>query len=101
MKNSLILAISLVLGLVPAMAKNLSFETYKQKPKLVVVVVIDQFRSDFLTRYQKDFQPASALGFNHMMSTGAYFAQSTYGIMQAMTCPGHAMILSGSYPAQT
>lgn len=101
MKNSLLLVIAIVLGLLPVQAKNFSFETYKQKPKLVVVVVIDQFRSDFLTRYQKDFQPASALGFNHMMSTGAYFAQSTYGIMQAMTCPGHAMILSGSYPAQT
>ncbi|WP_409478511.1 alkaline phosphatase family protein [Pseudobdellovibrio sp. HCB154] len=101
MKNSLFLVIAIVLGLVPAMAKNLSFETYKQKPKLVVVVVIDQFRSDFLTRYQKDFMPESKLGFNHMMSTGAYFAQSSYGIMQAMTCPGHAMILSGSYPAQT
>ncbi|MCM2354205.1 MAG: alkaline phosphatase family protein [Pseudobdellovibrio sp.] len=101
MKNSLLLVIAIVIGLVPAMAKNLSFETYKQKPKLVVVVVIDQFRSDFLTRYQKDFMPASSLGFNHMMNTGAYFAQSTYGILQAMTCPGHAMILTGSYPAQT
>ena len=105
MKNNLLLAIYFVLGLTvltsPVLAKNLSFETYKQKPKLVVVVVIDQFRSDFLMRYQKDFMPASSLGFNHMMGTGAYFAQSTYGILQAMTCPGHAMILSGSYPAQT
>ncbi|AZZ38103.1 hypothetical protein CIK05_15275 [Bdellovibrio sp. qaytius] len=106
MKNTLIAAAFLIVGALslptsPVFAKSLSFETYKQKPKLVVVVVIDQFRSDFLTRYQKDFMPASSLGFNHMMSTGAYFAQSTYGIMQAMTCPGHAMILSGSYPAQT
>jgi predicted AlkP superfamily pyrophosphatase or phosphodiesterase len=101
MKNTLIIAAFLIAGALPSFAKSLSFETYKQKPKLVVVVVIDQFRSDFLTRYQKDFMPASSLGFNHMMSTGAYFAQSTYGIMQAMTCPGHAMILSGSYPAQT
>lgn len=101
MKNNLIIATFIILGSLPAFAKSLSFETYKQKPKLVVVVVIDQFRSDFLNRYQKDFMPAASLGFNHMMSTGAYFAQSTYGIMQAMTCPGHAMILSGSYPAQT
>lgn len=101
MKNNLLLAAILIFGFLPAGAKSLNFETYKQKPKLVVVVVIDQFRSDFLTRYQKDFMPSSSLGFNHMMSTGAYFAQSTYGILQAMTCPGHAMILSGSYPAQT
>lgn len=91
----------LLVSTISAEAKSLSFETYKQKPKLVVVVVIDQFRSDFLSRYQKEFMPASELGFNHMMTTGAYFAQSNYGILQAMTCPGHAMILSGSYPAQT
>lgn len=79
----------------------MAFSTYKKKPKLVVVLVIDQFRSDFLSRLQKDFLPTNELGFNHLMQTGAYFAQSQYGILQSMTCPGHAMILTGSYPAQT
>lgn len=82
-------------------SKPMSFATYKNKPKLVVVVVIDQFRADFLSRLQKDFLSESKLGFNHLMQTGAYFAQSNYNVLQAMTCPGHAMILSGSYPAQT
>ncbi len=82
-------------------SKPMPFSVYKNKPKLVVVVVIDQFRADFLSRLQKQFLPASQLGFNHLMQTGAYFAQSNYGILQSMTCPGHAMILSGSYPSQT
>lgn len=82
-------------------AVAISFSTYKQKPKLVVVFVIDQFRADFLARFQKDFEPIGKMGFNFLMNDGAYFPQSRYDILQAMTCPGHAMILTGSYPAQT
>lgn len=84
-----------------ASSEPLTFDRYQKKPKLVIVFVIDQFRSDFLSRYQKDFRSVADLGFNYLMQNGAYFPQSNYEILQAMTCPGHAMILSGSHPAQT
>mgnify|MGYP001311874517 CR=1 FL=1 len=74
------------------------------KPKLVLVLVYDQFRADFLTRFEKDFLPPikqkKVGGFRYLMEKGAYFPFAEYEILQAMTCPGHAMILTGSYPKQ-
>lgn len=99
-KNIGILVGSILIS-VNVFAKAMTFANYKNKPKLVVVIVIDQFRADFLSRMQKEFLPETQLGFNYLMQKGAYFAQSNYGILQSMTCPGHAMILTGSYPAQT
>jgi hypothetical protein len=76
-----------------------------KRPKLVVVVVIDQFRADYLLRFEKRFLPAHGKngelgGFAYLMSRGAYFPMAQYGILQSMTCPGHATILTGAYPYQ-
>jgi predicted AlkP superfamily pyrophosphatase or phosphodiesterase len=84
----------------------ISLKTFQQKPKLVVVMVVDQFRADYLTRFQRRFLPAKAKdgspgGYNYLMSSGAYFPFAEYDALQCMTGPGHAMILSGSYPYQT
>lgn len=67
------------------------------RPKLVVVMVIDQFRADYLSRFQKEFGKD---GFRALMREGAHFPTAEYDIMQSMTAPGHATILSGAYPYQ-
>lgn len=67
------------------------------KPKLIVVVVIDQFRADYLSRYQSLF---GKNGFNALIRDGAYFPYGEYDVLQAMTGPGHATVLSGAYPYQ-
>jgi predicted AlkP superfamily pyrophosphatase or phosphodiesterase len=77
-----------------------------KKPKLIVVLIIDQFRADYLTRFKERFLPAnnkagSLGGFNYLMSKGSYFPYAQYDILQSMTGPGHATILSGSYPYQS
>lgn len=63
-------------------------------PKLVVVIVIDQFRADYLKRFQSYFGKG---GFNLFLRRGADLTEARYlhGITQ--TCPGHAVILTGSY----
>src|SRR5215510_12575291 len=43
---------------------------YDGHPKLVVVIVIDQFRGDYLERYRDRFGDA---GFRILMDRGAYF----------------------------
>jgi len=77
----------------------------KNRPKLVLVIAIDQFRSDYLTRFQDRFLPASANskvgGFGYLMKKGAYFPFGQYDMLQNMTGPGHATILSGAYPYQS
>lgn len=77
-----------------------------KKPKLIVLLVIDQFRADYLTRFKERFLPAkngngSIGGFNYLISNGAYFPYAQYDILQSMTGPGHATLLSGSYPYQS
>ena len=77
-----------------------------KKPKLIVLLVIDQFRADYLTRFNDRFLPAknksgAVGGFNYLMNEGAYFPFAEYDILQSMTGPGHATILTGSYPYQS
>jgi len=67
------------------------------RPKLVVVIVIDQFRSDDLSRFDSKF---SDDGFRALTSEGAYYPYGEYEVLHSMTGPGHATILSGAYPYQ-
>lgn len=76
-----------------------------KRPRLIVVLVIDQFRADYLTRFESRFLPpkgagGSLGGFRYLMSSGAYYPFGEYEILQNMTGPGHATVLTGSYPYQ-
>jgi hypothetical protein len=68
------------------------------RPKLAVVIVIDQFRVDFLSRFRPYF---SSGGFNRFLRRGASFSRAAYDHAVTLTCPGHAVILTGSYPSRT
>jgi predicted AlkP superfamily pyrophosphatase or phosphodiesterase len=73
------------------------------RPKLILVLVIDQFRADYLTRFESSFLPPSLGkgqigGFRYLMQKGAYFPYGQYDILQSMTGPGHSTILTGAYP---
>src|SRR5689334_15204025 len=50
------------------------------KPRLVVVISVDQFRADYLTRYADLFAPAEARGrvggFKYLMTRGAWFVDA-------------------------
>lgn len=79
-------------------------EKTQGRPKLVLLLVIDQFRADYLTRFEKHFIPAhqgpTVGGFRYLMNEGAYFPLAEYDMLQCMTGPGHATLLSGAYPYQ-
>lgn len=68
-----------------------------KRPRLVVFIVIDQFRADYLSRFQSQFRKD---GFMALIGNGAYFPYGEYDILQSMTCPGHATVLTGAYPYQ-
>jgi predicted AlkP superfamily pyrophosphatase or phosphodiesterase len=71
---------------------------FQDRPKLIVAIVIDQFRADYLTRFEKKFLPAERKGFRFLMQEGAYFPVGSYEILQCITGPGHATIMSGAFP---
>jgi hypothetical protein len=67
---------------------------YDAHPKLIVVIVIDQFRGDYLERYHDQFV---AGGFRVFMDRGAYFTDCNYDYANTRTAPGHATLFTGSY----
>lgn len=67
------------------------------KPKLVVVLVIDQMRYDSLERFRPLFAEG---GFKRLMRQGARFENAHHDFAPTFTAPGHATIATGSYPSQ-
>ncbi len=61
------------------------------KPRLVVVLSIDQMRYDYLVR----FKPLFTGGFKTLIERGAVFSNARYRHANCETGPGHSVILSG------
>ena len=74
-----------------------SFETaFPDKPKLVVGIVVDQMRYDFLYRYAGKY---SSGGFKRLMNEGFNCRNNHYDYAPTVTAAGHAAIFTGSIPA--
>jgi hypothetical protein len=69
--------------------------SFPRRPKLVLILVIDQFRYDYLVRFQKQFVQG---GFNLLLNGGANFVDCRYDYATTFTGPGHATLLTGAYP---
>jgi len=69
-----------------------------KRPRLVLLIVVDQFRYDYLERFGDLFGPN---GFKRLLRDGASWTQSNYDHMPTYTAPGHATMLTGAYPAET
>lgn len=76
----------------------LSFTTFSQfkKPKLVVGIVVDQMRYDYLYRYYDKFCDN---GFRKLMDDGMNFKNANYTYVPTYTGPGHASIYTGTSPS--
>ena len=85
----------LVLTLIFALLNPAAFASaYNAHPKLIVVIVIDQFRADYLERYRDQF---GAGGFRVFLDRGAYFTDCNYDYANLSTAPGHASLFTGAY----
>jgi hypothetical protein len=80
--------------IVLASAVLASASAYNDHPKLVVVIVIDQFRGDYLERYRDQFGEG---GFRVFLDRGAFFTDCNYDYANTRTAPGHATLFTGSY----
>jgi predicted AlkP superfamily pyrophosphatase or phosphodiesterase len=84
----------LVLGILLCVTGSGFASAYNAQPKLVVVVVIDQFRGDYVQRYRDQFGQG---GFRLLLDHGAYFTDCNYDYANTSTAPGHATLLTGAY----
>src|SRR5271163_1315121 len=80
--------------IVLALSVYASASAYNARPKLVVVIVIDQFRGDYLERYRDQFSEG---GFRVFLDRGAYFTDCNYDYANTRTAPGHATLFTGTY----
>ena len=91
-KRALSLFLTLLLTL--SAAPPASASAYDGHPKLVVILVIDQFREDYLERYHDQLK---ARGFKLFLEKGAYFPDCYYNYANTKTAPGHSTIGTGAY----
>ncbi len=66
------------------------------KPKLVVGIVVDQMRYDFLYRYQSKYVSG---GFKRLLGEGFSCENTHYNYVPTYTGPGHAAIYTGATPS--
>ena len=87
MKNKFILIILIVI----------SIQTYAQKkPKLVVGIVVDQMRYDYIDRFWNEF---GNNGFKKLINKGYFCRNTNFSYMPTFTGPGHASIFTGTTPS--
>ncbi len=65
------------------------------KTKLVVAIIIDQFRYDYMTRFDASYQG----GLRKLHDAGAFFTDAHQAHFPTVTAVGHAAFLTGSIPA--
>ena len=65
------------------------------KPKLVVGIVVDQMRNDYIYRYWDRFGEG---GFKRLINNGFYFKNAHYNYIPTYTGPGHSSIYTGTTP---
>jgi predicted AlkP superfamily pyrophosphatase or phosphodiesterase len=72
-----------------------TINTFAQKPKLIVGIVVDQMRVDYLTRYESKFGEG---GFKKLIKGGYFNKNANFNFVPTYTGPGHASIFTGSVP---
>lgn len=65
------------------------------KPRLVVLISVDQMRGDYVDRYQHQWSK----GLRRLVTEGAWFRQADYPYYNTVTCAGHFSISTGTVPA--
>lgn len=72
------------------------FLNAQDRPRLVVGIVADQMRQEYLYRFEKKFGNG---GFRRLMNEGFMLKNAHYNYVPTYTGPGHASIYTGTTPA--
>ena len=82
-------AVLLLLAILPAVAAP------RPRPKLVLGIVIDQFRYDYLTRFRAEYTG----GLDRLLRRGAVFTNARYEHIPTITAVGHSIFMTGAPPS--
>ena len=102
-----VFALSLVVVLIGLLSAPLTFAQRRplptttaqtRRPRLVLLIVVDQFRYDYLERFGDLFGPN---GLRRLLRDGASWSQANYDHTPTYTAPGHGTMMTGAYPAES
>lgn len=91
MFRAITLAIAFLIGIGPSGAQNVPPE----RPRLVLLIAVDQFRYDYLTRFRSEYTG----GLKLLLEKGAVFVDANLEHYPTVTAVGHSTMLSGATPA--
>jgi len=77
-------------------SKNVVTDDLKTSPKLVVGIVVDQMRYDYLTRFWNHYGEG---GFKRLVKEGFNCKNNHFNYAPTSTGPGHTSIYTGTTPA--
>jgi predicted AlkP superfamily pyrophosphatase or phosphodiesterase len=76
--------------------ENSHADNVTSRPKLVVGIVVDQMRQEYLSRYYSKFSDG---GFKRLLRDGFENKNTHYNYIPTKTAPGHAAIFTGTTPS--
>ncbi len=68
-----------------------------ERPRLVLLLTVDQGRGDYLERFQPGFEG----GFKRLLDRGVLFTDAHHFHAGTVTAAGHASLSTGRYPAHS
>src|SRR4029078_5551747 len=89
-----IIAVLLTLGTLAA-AAPLAQPAPSRDIRLVLLIAVDQFRFDYLTRFRADYTD----GLKRLLTDGAVFTDANLEHYPTVTAVGHATMLTGATPS--
>lgn len=96
-KRASIAVWAITLGLLsPLAAQAQTTKSANERPKLVVGIMVDQMRSDYIFKYWDKFGED---GFKKLVNEGFTFTNNHFDYMPTATGPGHASVYTGTTPA--
>ena len=86
---------SLLYSFIFTLLSQISFSQQQDKPKLIVGIVIDQMRAEYLYRFQDNY---AENGFKRLLREGFNVKNTHYNYIPTATGPGHTSIYTGTTP---
>lgn len=95
--SGILAIVALAAASLPASAQGHHAQAHQPaaRPKLVVAIIVDQFRYDYMTRFDASYHD----GLRKLHDAGAYFTDAQEAHFPTVTAVGHAVFLTGSTPA--
>ncbi len=97
MKSTFLTVLAVILVISASFAQKIAASETVQRPKLVVGIVVDQMRWDYLYRFNPLFKANG--GFRRMMGEGFSCDNTLIPYAPSVTAPGHTCVYTGSVPA--